>query len=70
MTKPLDQMTPCFAARVENLVTSPKNPHRFGLFVKTIRIPHGRMNAGLWWELTDGKGDFWQTDPANLRVVE
>jgi hypothetical protein len=55
--------TPQFGERVLNKLASPHNPNRIGIFVKVVLVPAGRMNAGRWWELTDGKGEFWEVRP-------
>lgn len=60
-------MRPTFGQWFENPVASPSNPRRVGMFVRTVRR-RGRMNPGLWWELTDGL-DFWQVRPENLRAL-
>lgn len=62
-----DAWTPKFGERIESIYASVHNPQRVGLFVKAGHTPHGRMNAGRWWELTDGKGDFWRVTPENCR---
>ena len=61
---------PAFGEWVENTVASPSNPIRFGRFVRVVRRPHGRMNPGKWWEVTDGKGEFWLSKPDNCRPAE
>lgn len=61
-------MTPRFGDLVTNLMASPENPTRTGRFVKAGRRT-GRMNPGPWWELTDGRGNFWQVKPANCEVA-
>jgi hypothetical protein len=40
------------------------------MFVRSGHTPHGRMNPGPWWELTDGHGEFWRTRPENLEALE
>jgi len=57
------QQMPHFGERMVCIHASESNPHRVGMFVKEVRRPRGGINAGLWWELTDGKGDFWLADP-------
>lgn len=52
-----------FGDLVENGWASEANPTRTGYFVREFRRPHGRMNAGLTWEITDGKGKFWELSP-------
>lgn len=54
--------TPKFGATVTNLVASKDNPHRTGYFVRAGHAT-GRMNPGPWWEITDGRGAFWQLNP-------
>lgn len=46
-----------------------ENPRRFGLFVKIVHRARGRINSGTWYQVTDGKGDFWLTDPTTSRVL-
>lgn len=56
-------MKPQFGDWLENVMAGDGNPHKRGRFVRVVRVPRGRMNAGLWWEMTDGRGDFWQSNP-------
>jgi hypothetical protein len=58
---------PKFGDRMRSIYASERNPRREGIYVETIRVPHGRMNPGVWYRLTDGRGDFWET-PANSAV--
>lgn len=51
---------PKFGDRMCNLWAGEINPNRFGLFVRSRRAT-GRMNPGLWYEMTDGEGKFWET---------
>lgn len=55
--------TPAFGATVTNHLASVENPRRRGYFVRAGRRT-GRLNPGVWWELTDGRGDFWQVSPS------
>ena len=50
---------PRFGERIRGIYASESNPQRDGMYVRTIRRT-GRMNPGTWYELTDGKGNFWQ----------
>jgi hypothetical protein len=61
---------PRFGDMVLNESASESNLRRFWLFVRTVRIPRGRMNAGVWFRLTDGRGDFWSSDPSGCRVMD
>jgi hypothetical protein len=60
--EPKTLTTPAFGDLVENGWTSEDNPTRLGMFVREVRRT-GRMNPGRWWEITDGKGKFWQLQP-------
>ena len=53
---------PRFGERFTNLMASEANPHRTGTFVRVI-YRRGRMNPGTWWEMTDERGGFWETNP-------
>lgn len=61
--------TPSFGDAVENYTASPSNPHRIGYFVRLVDRRQHRMNRGWFWELTDKRGEFWLTSPANCRPV-
>lgn len=50
---------PHFGDLVENGWASEENPTRRGFFVRAGRRA-GKMNAGPYWEITDGKGKFWE----------
>ena len=51
--------SPRFGDIIENGWASEENPTRVGLFVREGRRT-GRMNAGRYFEVTDGKGKFWE----------
>lgn len=50
---------PQFGEWFTGIWASPGNPHRHGMYVETIRRS-GRMNPGVHYRLTDGKGSFWE----------
>lgn len=50
---------PVFGEWIRGVYASESNPHRDGMYVRTIRRT-GRMNPGTSYEITDGKGDFWE----------
>jgi len=50
---------PRFGDPVMGIWASPDNPQRIGMFVRKGRRT-GRMNAGPYWEVTDGEGHFWE----------
>ena len=58
-----------FGAWFRNTMASEDNPTRDGMFVRVVRIPRGQINAGTWWEMTDGKGEFWKTNPDNAAAL-
>lgn len=60
--------TPKFGATVTNRLAGDTNPRRVGIFVRAGRNT-GRMNHGVWWELTDGRGDFWQVSPGAAHLM-
>lgn len=62
-------MKPQFGDWLENVMAGDGNPHKRGRFVRVVRVPRGRINAGLWWEITDGRGDFWQSNPEHCTAV-
>ena len=51
---------PTFGDWFAGIYASPENPTKYGMYVRTVRVPHGRMNPGIFYELTDGHGKFWQ----------
>lgn len=57
--------TPKFGDLVENGWASEGNPTRRGYFVQSFRRT-GRMNPGLTWEITDGRGKFWEFRPSDI----
>lgn len=51
-------MSPAFGELVTNPHASEDNPRKHGYFVRE-GVRKGRLNPGRYYELTDGKGDFW-----------
>lgn len=62
LAEALERLEPVFGDVVENGWASERNPTRRGFFVRAF-IRKGRMNPGLTWEITDGKGKFWELKP-------
>lgn len=59
-TQPSDwAVAPKFGEWLRGIYASERNPLRDGMYVRTIRRT-GRCNPGTYYELTDGKGNFWQ----------
>ena len=50
---------PVFGEWMRGIYASPANPNRYGMYVRTIYIPRGRMNSGKHYEITNGLGAFW-----------
>lgn len=57
---------PAFGDLIES--TAPSSTWDAGLFVRLVRVPSSRPNAGPWLELTDGRGAFWLADPTVCRI--
>jgi hypothetical protein len=53
---------PRFGDIIENGWASEGNPTRTGLFVRE-GVRTGRLNRGRYWQVTDGKGKFWELAP-------
>jgi hypothetical protein len=64
MDKKVEQ--PKFGDWMRNTHASADNPIRDGHYVRTITRTGRVMNPGTCYELTDGKGKFWQTSPEFL----
>lgn len=62
-------MIPTFGQWFTNIVASKDNPQRHGMYVRTTRRA-GRMNAGTFYELTDGQGAFWECPEGNVVPCE
>lgn len=54
-----DSRKPRFCEWIRGIWASETNPCRDGMYVETIKQT-GRLNPGIWYRLTDGKGKFWQ----------
>ena len=52
-------MEPKFGDWIRGNFASERNPIRDGMYVRTVRRT-GKFNPGKFYELTDGKGKFWQ----------
>lgn len=61
-TTPNDNQTalpePKFGEWLRGIYASESNPHRDGMYVRTIRRT-GKLNPGVHYEVTDGNGEFW-----------
>lgn len=54
-----DTRAPRFGEWMRGVWASKSNPIRDGMYVRTV-IRTGRMNSGVFYELTDGNGRFWE----------
>lgn len=48
-----------------NIWVADDNPYQIGIFVRSF-TRKGRCNSGKHYELTDGKGHFWEIQPKSL----
>lgn len=61
--------TPQFGDLMRGKWASPDNPQRDGFFVRIIRRDLARMNPGVWYELTDKRGSFWQYRAEDCELI-
>lgn len=54
-----------FGDKVMNLSAGEANPYKRGIFVREF-VRQGRLNPGRTYEMTDGKGDFWECKPDSI----
>lgn len=50
---------PKFGDPMYGIYAAEGNPIKYGLFVRVVNRT-GRVNRGVYYELTNGKGRFWQ----------
>ncbi|MNQ36905.1 hypothetical protein D3C85_504330 [compost metagenome] len=62
---PQSVVVPKFGDIVENGWASDDNPTRRGFFVREFKRT-GKLNPGRTWEITDGKGKFWEFKPSDI----
>lgn len=58
-----------FGDRVTNLSAGDANPTKHGIFVRSF-VRQGRLNPGKTYEMTDGKGKFWECKPDSIVATE
>jgi hypothetical protein len=51
---------PKFGDRIEGVHAGHNNPQKFGTFVCVVRRPHGVVNSGTFYRVTDKNGNFWE----------
>lgn len=59
---------PKFGDRIRGIYMGEDHPMQNGMFVKTVRRT-GKTNRGLFYEVTDGKGEFWLAPPESTEIV-
>lgn len=59
---------PRFGDLICNGWASENNPTRVGAFVRR-GVRTGNLNRGPYWELTDGKGKFWELSEKSDRLT-
>lgn len=57
-----------FGDLVTNTVAGVRNPHKHSIFVRYV-CRTGKMNPGEWAQCTDGKGEFWESNPQSLEMT-
>jgi len=63
-----DSRAPVFGERIMGIWAGESNPHRIGRYVETKRRT-GRLNPGVWYRLTDGRGGFWEYEASQTLFV-
>lgn len=63
-----DLRVPIFGEQIMGIWASETNPQRVGRYVETIRRT-GRLNPGVWYRLTDGRGRFWMYEASQTLFV-
>jgi hypothetical protein len=64
-----DGRKPEFGDPMRNPWAGESNPTRDAYFVKS-KVVTGRMNPGLWYQMTDKKGKFWDSDGKSLVFID
>lgn len=60
---------PKFGDKMRNMVAGEGNPRRDAYFVKEKRV-ESRLNRGVWYTMTDQKGNFWDSCPKGLLFID
>lgn len=60
---------PVFGDHMRNLWASEQNPSRDAIFVRVIRRTGKVLNSGMWYQMTDGKGKFWEVCPSGMIFI-
>lgn len=60
---------PKFGDMIRGNFASETNPIRDGIYVRTINRT-GRVNNGKHYQLTDGKGKFWEFEAEHTTILK
>lgn len=63
-----DSRPPVFGEQIMGVWAGESNPQRVGKYVETRRRT-GRLNPGVWYRLTDGRGSFWEYEASQTLFV-
>lgn len=63
-----DSRSPIFGEQIMGIWAGESNPQRVGRYVETRRRT-GRLNPGVWYRLTDGRGSFWEYEASQTLFV-
>lgn len=61
-----EALRPKFGDLLRNTMASESNPRRDAYFIREVLRSGGGVNPGRWFEMTDGKGETWLSNPQNL----
>jgi len=64
-----ERVVPIFGDLFIGVHASDENPHKRGMYVRTCRRRGAVTNPGVFYQLTDGRGDYWEAAPENLTRV-
>lgn len=56
-----ENINPQFGQVLRMIYASDDNPHKYGFYVETI-VRRGKLNPGVCYRMTNGKGDFWECE--------
>ncbi|MFC3935683.1 hypothetical protein ACFOW3_13760 [Acidovorax facilis] len=61
-----EALRPKFGDLLRNTMASESNPRRDAYFIREVHRSGGGVNPGRWFEMTDGKGETWLSNPQNM----
>lgn len=60
---------PKFGDQMRNLWAGGTNPRRDATFIREVHKA-GRTDPGMWYEMTDKKGEVWLSSPTGMIFLE